>query len=518
MNKTSDGNSVPVETELKLQLLPEHIARLRSSSVLSQSVPETFELDNIYYDTSDHLLHRHAMALRLRKVGGRWFQTLKTQGIARGSVRDRGEWETPARVVRRRGRIDVARFVKSPLTSLLAQHPGRSSLVPIFRTHVTRTVWSIQRGPTSVEVALDVGEIEAEHQQQMLREAICEIELELKGGPRNGELVLLDLALELIDANGRAPLALVPVTRSKAERGYQLVSGKRPSAVKASAKAIIGRISRRATSATALRSLVSAGLAVLSANVEYLLRHDDAEFVHQARVALRRIRSAARLLDRKERDMPQALTDELRWLAHTLGEARDWDVITHQTLPSLAEGLGADAISALIAKAEERRRRVRERVLNSVRSARYAALVLSGECWCMTPPLANAKLLEALAARRLDSASKKLLKAARFFSALDPERRHQVRILGKRLRYALDLFAVVLPKQATARYVDALSELQDVLGQMNDASVAIAVLPKLSRSRAIRQSMQTWLLSIEPERVRDAETKLLALSKLDAPW
>ena len=49
------------------------------------------------------------------------------------------------------------------------------------------------------------------------------------------------------------------------------------------------------------------------------------------------------------------------------------------------------------------------------------------------------------------------LQGCPFFAALTPERRHEVRILAKRLRYALDLFAVVLPKAEAARYIAALS-------------------------------------------------------------
>jgi len=519
MPKTAGVDLLPIETELKLQLLPEHIDRFRGSNVLAESALEELALDNVYYDTSDHLLQRHGMALRLRQVGGHWLQTLKTQGVSRGAVRRRGEWETPARVVRGRGRIDVARFMNSPLTALLQKHQGRSSLVPIFQTHVTRTVWSIQRGSAAVEVALDVGEIEAEYQQQTLREAICEIELELKGGARNGEsAVLLELALELIDANGRAPLVLVPVTRSKAERGYQLVSRETPSAVKASAKAIIGHVLRGATTATALRSVVTDGLAVLSANVEHLLRHDDAEYVHQARVALRRVRSAVRLFDRDQCDMPQSLAQQFRWFGRTLGETRDWDVITEETLPSLTESIGVDATEALIARADRKRQRARQKVRAAARTVRYSTLVLDGEKWCLTTASTPPRTLRDAAARDLQRACKKLFKEARFFGALTSGQRHQVRILAKRLRYALDLFAVALPKQTTARYIDALSELQDVLGLLNDASVAAAVLPQLTKSARTKKSVQQWVASLEPRRVSDIEVRLLKLSRLGTPW
>jgi len=230
------------------------------------------------------------------------------------------------------------------------------------------------------------------------------------------------------------------------------------------------------------------------------------------------VRSAIRLFDREHRDVPQSLADELQWFARTLGEARDWDVIADDTLPSLTDGIGVQAMKSVVAKANQRRGQAREAIRKAARSPRYAALVLRGERWCMTPAPAAAALLADAAAPALQSASKKLFKAARFFAALTPERRHQVRILAKRLRYALDLFAVALPKQPTARYIDALSELQDVLGQLNDVSVAETALPQLSKSARLKKSAHAWFASVEPDRVRDAERRLLTLSMMQKPW
>ena len=107
---------------------------------------------------------------------------------------------------------------------------------------------------------------------------------------------------------------------------------------------------------------------------------------------------------------------------------------------------------------------------------------------------------------------------ARFFAALSPPRRHRVRILAKRLRYALDLFSVALPKQATSHYVKALAQLQDVLGKLNDATVASSVLPELSKSPRLRASAEEWFRSVERECVPEAERRLLALSTMQKPW
>ena len=103
-----------------------------------------------------------------------------------------------------------------------------------------------------------------------------------------------------------------------------------------------------------------------------LLRYDDPEYVHQSRVALRRVRSAIRLFDREQHDVPRSLSNEMRWFARALGDARDWDVIADETLPSLTEAIGVDAVKLLVAKADARRRQARANIRKAARSSRYA--------------------------------------------------------------------------------------------------------------------------------------------------
>ncbi len=361
------------------------------------------------------------------KSARRWLQTLKSAGKTSGALTHRGEWETPARVVRGQGQLDLARLSANHRCRNCSRgRSTRAELQPVFRTRVRRTQWIIERADATIEVALDIGEISAKGARTTLREPICEVELELKEDKgQGGAAALIDLAIDLLDAGGKQPLALTPMARSKGERGYQLAAQRPPTAVKASAKGFVEDITAKATTAHALRTVVAHGLAVLTANIELLLRYDDPEYVHQARVALRRVRSAIRLFDRERRDVPQSLAGELRWFARALGDARDWDVIADETLPSLAEGIGVDAVKPLVAKADARRRQARANIRKAARSARYAALVLNGERWCMTPAPAGAELLADAAAPALQSASKKLFKAARFFAALTPPRRHR---------------------------------------------------------------------------------------------
>jgi CHAD domain-containing protein len=134
-----------------------------------------------------------------------------------------------------------------------------------------------------------------------------------------------------------------------------------------------------------------------------------------------------------------------------------------------------------------------------------------------TPP-PPARSLARLAPRRLERARSRLFDEGRFFAAQTPEHRHEVRILAKRLRYALDLFTPALPPEATAAYVAALAELQDVLGALNDAAVAQQSLATFGAAPELVAWARAQLAEGELERVIDAERKLLALYGIALPW
>ena len=53
------------------------------------------ELANVYYDTPDQALARNRAALRVRRHGNQWLQTLKTAAVSTAGLSARHEWEVP---------------------------------------------------------------------------------------------------------------------------------------------------------------------------------------------------------------------------------------------------------------------------------------------------------------------------------------------------------------------------------------------------------------------------------------
>lgn len=506
----------PRETELKLRLPTGADKALRDAAVLRSAASRALRLDATYFDTSTRLLQANGMALRLRRVGRDWIQTLKAAAVVTGGLSSRPEWEAPATLRQGVPRIDLRQLRETPLPALLAQHRATRALVPVFRTRFARTLWEVVFRSSRIEVALDRGHIEATIGRKRAVEPIAELELELKEGRAED---LLALALRLA---GRGPhgLALVPMVRSKAERGHRLASGTAPRPTKASARGFVEHLEPEMSSGAALRVLMAHGLSVLLANTEALHEGRDPEFVHQARVALRRMRSALRLLDRKHRDFPEPLANELRWVGQALGAARDWDVLVESTLPAMlaaaTEALRT-RMRTLYRRAIWRRDQEHRKAVAALSSARFARLALRLQAWTMTPAPKGGRLARR-APKVLARAHARLFDAARSFAALSPQRRHRVRILAKRLRYALDVMSVALPAEPTERYVKALAELQDVLGALNDVAVTRGALHNISSSTSVRAMVTNWLAEQEHRELSEAEQRLTALALTSVPW
>ncbi len=497
--------SQPIEVELKLAVAARELPRLRHR-LDRFGPPLRTQVETIYYDTPDGRLAAGGFALRLRRVGERWVQTLKSEAEA-AALAHRGEWEWPlARPV-----VDRGRLAATPLAALLAARP-RARLVERFRTRFVRHVWTVEKDGSRIELALDEGEILAGGRS----EAIGELELELKAGAAHA---LPALALRIARGGRGRPLALLPYGESKARRGERLAAGAAPQPVKANAQRICGGLRADDSAEAALRRMVGRATEVLLANAHGALAHDDPEFVHQARVALRRVRSAVRLL-RRQVDFPAPLIADLRWIAGALGAARDWDVLGGELLPAFEASLGTDLATPferLRTLVEQRRRRARDEARAALASARFALAALALLEWSAAPP-GDGPTLRTIAPKLLQRQRERVLEAAKGFARLSAEKQHRVRVLAKRLRYALDFFAVALPGRAAAAYVGALAALQDELGAVNDATVARARLRGLARSGALREALDAWAARARRAHARAAERRIARLRRRPVPW
>ncbi|MCA8241675.1 CHAD domain-containing protein [Burkholderia sp. AU32262] len=258
-------------------------------------------------------------------------------------------------------------------------------------------------------------------------------------------------------------------------------------------------------------------------NERGVLDRDDPEFVHQMRVALRRLRTLMRFFPRfTDRRWKDTLGVDLRWLAALLGTVRDWDVFATESLPALiaADGGGGDWDGTLdAARAQSMAARVELR--QALHSARYARLTLGWLEWLGTLALPAADGDDAPSLRR--HATKRVrrlfghLYGSPSLTSLDTAARHQVRIDAKRLRYALEFFASLASRRTRNETVKTLARVQGVLGEANDAMVALHHLEQLGAPPYQLGFVRGYGAALEQRAARDAEALLASLRppKLD---
>ncbi len=202
----------------------------------------------------------------------------------------------------------------------------------------------------------------------------------------------------------------------------------------------------------------------------------DPEHVHQLRVGTRRARAALDLFkDCLPRKVYKAARKELRRLRQVAGAARDWDVF----LAGLEHGSkqrGAKhrpALDFLVGHAVGRRMEAQAKLqeLGSDYPDEFDRLSTETVDAVRERHDAEFKTLIDLAQPTLRGLIEELETAAggdlTAYANL-----HQVRIIGKRLRYAMELFGGCFGPAFRRKLYPAVQAMQDILGRANDCVVA----------------------------------------------
>lgn len=466
------------EIELKLLADSETLGRLLDSPLIGRStVSKTTSklLEATYYDTSERELARRDAALRVRRSGKQYVQTLKLSA-GNGAVH-RLEYE--GGVPGMAPQLDILPLAElgAPFDTLKAEQ-----LAPVFTTKVRRQTRNIAFSGAAVEIAFDEGELIAGGRTA----PVCELELELKSGEVGA---LYELALSLLD---HGAFQLGPQT--KAERGYALAFGTRPSAEKAFSSGIEAGDS---TDQVIAKTLMACQRHVM-ANLAAATDGQEPDGVHQLRVALRRLRTAIWLFGKEfPASALQSLAPDARRLASALGPARNWDVfltttvaeIEAQELPGIDFTELKDAAGPFRARSYE----VAGRDLTGVDGTHFLlslGRVIERRSWrndigidslaVLTQPARN------LASRALTRLARKAAKQGQQMRKLEPEARHELRLTLKKLRYSAEFFLPLYDQQGESaqKYLKSLARLQNILGADNDATTTRGLLQEIETTSA----------------------------------
>lgn len=238
----------------------------------------------------------------------------------------------------------------------------------------------------------------------------------------------------------------------------------------------------------AAAQIFAAALDHFAANAAAFGAGENAETIHQMRVALRRLRAAIGVF-RPVLSGPALSQVSLRAkeIAATLGAARDEDVFAKMIdtgpLTALAptSGVARLRVAALRRRAENYAA-VRAMISGGATADFESAFrrIIDSHDWLAAPEASRAGSAAAFAATALTRARRRVLRRSEGLAAQTPESRHEARIALKKARYAAEFFEGLFRRRKAARaWAEALAELQDSLGAFNDLATANRLLDRL---------------------------------------
>lgn len=448
-----------IETEVKLMASSAMLDALRTHPRLA-GADDRATLVTTYFDTLDRRLHRGGASLRVRADGEAREQTLKLSPGGEAALR-RGEWTVPLD-----GAAPAPCDFPAKARGRLGELLDGAAIAPVAVTTVERTSRRICPGRSVIEAAFDLGTIEAGGQRMEVRE----LELELVEGCAADVLTLA----ETLPLGPELRWSL----RSKAERGHELAFDDPPRAVRAREPEFGADLDI----AQGFQVIAWNCLGQLLANYPLIVEFADPDALHQSRVAIRRLRAALSLFGAFVADSQIGLLRaEIKAAAQGLGPARELDVLLERVSAETEAGgqRETELRSHLSMRREAATRSAQELLLGESFQRllfQLAAWIEDGEWLKRKAETGADKPLVGQAARILARRRRKLGRHREPLRTMTDEERHELRIEGKKLRYAADFFDPLFAGKAVRKrkrdFSRAMGKLQDALGRLNDIAVA----------------------------------------------
>jgi len=458
MGKPPNRVAAARETEIKLISTPHMLDELRLD-VRFRDDPVKRVLTSTYFDTDDYRLAKAKVRLRVRAEGEKFEQTMKRSHNGSSTFATQMEHTC---CVDREG-LDLVGF-SGATRKMIEKLGGGKRLIPIAKTVVEREIRIIKHGSSTIEAAFDCGTIEASGR----RGNICELELELKRGKLHD---LLSLARDM-------PLGkeLAWSASSKGTRAIRLAANLAEFPCKS--EPIVLKPSMPVVAA--FQHIAWNCLNQLLRNYRLIIERQDAEALHQSRVALRRLRIATSIFRHVvSDDQTHILVAQWKAIADSLGHGRSLDVmIARIDAQDSSYPKSANPALPLL-------RRLREQayhdIVHLLDSASLQNVLFDTALWIERKGLRHQsrtradgqiKSLPEFALRTVKRQWRRMKEPLRNIKKLETAERHRLRIKVKRIRYATEFFSSVLKPICTAKqfqmFLKAQETLQDCLGVLND--------------------------------------------------
>lgn len=491
--------------EIELKLIVPDSAReavlkaLQPQTRAARPQPAAQRLIAAYFDTADRRLAHAGMALRVRKEGSRWVQTLKAGGP---NAMQRLEHNVPLRVARgTQPTADPQRHAGTPagqaLAAALAPRENDAhapELIELYRTDIQRRSREISVPGGALELAFDEGWIVANER----RVPVCELEIELVSGEPQR---VIDQARHWVQSHG-----LWLDVHTKAHRGDHLARGADPAPVATT----FPLLPADATVHAAWQRIHTALLDALLDNASAVSSdRGTSEHVHALRVGLRRLRSTWKLFAPYGLTLGESTQNAAVALFRQLGPVRDADTLA-ALWPLLQAAGGPDLTLPDPTTAVSAPDLMRTAPVSLLWLDLLQASISAPDTSADQParPLVNERL------RRWHRRATKEAKAP----DLNDAALHELRKRLKRLRDGLELGAAFLPHKAARKHLGVLRDTLDALGAFNDLLVAQAQFQAAVEHEPRAWFALGWLAARRPVVLQAAEASLKRWRRAAGFW
>lgn len=431
---------------IRLSLDPTDISALLQHPLLA-SQPKRQRIHLTHFDTPDKTLAGLALSVQEKRI------LRKTTLSVAQTTGELHVWSAPTTP----GTFDFATLIDAPdIAEQLAQIAD--SLIPVYVIETRQRQWVVQIRSAQVKVTLEEGQISTGDGTSLRTQGFCEIELQLQQGQPAALYGVARLLSRL--------LRLHPISDDLTQRALSFVAAE----VARPAKANRVKVDADESVIGVFKQLAWLCLKQLQANEGGIFGVSNVEFIHQARVSLRRLRTALRLFST---ELPPGFSDKwgLAWrdVGEQLGNARNWDVFYTEILPDMEVDLGNSADISNLKEFAQTQRKMAHSQAQSWISGRHYSLTMIAFCEALLAlPNSKATRISDFADKSLKKRHKRFCRGAEVAHTLNSEERHEVRIDLKKLRYTIDFFESLYPRKQLQPFLRGLAETQELLGRMND--------------------------------------------------
>ena len=479
------------EIEFKFQVPVKKRKALQKAFTLLKAEP--IHLAAQYFDTADQTLAKHCIAIRRRLENDEWKQTFKAVNSAKALSRFEVEFDIapPETAILELDNYEPYPTVYKKLKCALGL--SLPTLELLFETKIQRLCVLQNVGSSAVEIALDIGKIFKEQSSV----DIFEIEFELKQGSIEDLIAFIQAWVQKYQ--------LTLDTHSKSDYGLQAVRQQSSFPAQYQTPLVLNRSSNETK---ALQSMVANCLQHLLPNTSSIARQQySSEHVHQARVAIRRLRSALKSFAAWSEAMQPHWKKELTTIFQALGGTRDIDALNEDLLPQLIEaGYPLDHL----APSTEAITDVCALFQRPETTQLWLELILFTEQELDSPSKSK---LKKHALKVIQALHHKICAHAEHFSQLEDEEKHRIRKQVKQLRYSVEFVASLLDAKALRTYLKKLKAVQESLGHYNDLVVADALFQQAPEPEAAYSFATGWIAAEKNRMLKLVEQQLIQFSQ-----